>query len=201
MSKKISQLPLLETLTGNEEFPITYAGNNYKVTYGTIRGSITKRSIGLDKVDNTADIDKQVSIPQQLALNAKADLAALESLADTVDNKSDKDHKHTLSEITDIDDALGPLTQDVSDNKNSILSVTNRVNTVETRLDNLVIPTEFPISSVIGLGDLIGSLTTEVNSKASAVHSHSVNQILGIDERINSLIDGKRFALIGTMDW
>lgn len=41
----------------------------------TMAGKVSKEQLGIDKVDNTADIDKPVSIAQQAALDAKANVA------------------------------------------------------------------------------------------------------------------------------
>jgi predicted acyltransferase (DUF342 family) len=68
-------------IRGNQLFEGTtalinkYATLNSPIFTGTVQG-ITKDMVGLNNIDNTADIDKPVSYSQQTALNLKANLVS-----------------------------------------------------------------------------------------------------------------------------
>lgn len=61
---------------------------------------ITKETVGLGEVDNTADVDKPVSAQQQAALDSKADaehthgIDEVVGLQSALDGKADADHDH-----------------------------------------------------------------------------------------------------------
>ena len=63
--------------------------------------TVTKNKIGLDKVDNTSDIDKPISIAQQEALSAKANTSQLAAKADlgVVALKTDLGAKVNISDL------------------------------------------------------------------------------------------------------
>lgn len=54
---------------------------------------ITKNTVGLDKVDNTSDIDKPVSKAVQEALDEKADKSSLEEVSKSIDETNKKQEK------------------------------------------------------------------------------------------------------------
>ena len=65
----------------SKEDPIGAKGTAFNKNFGTGNGDVArgdhthnKNEVNLDQVDNTADINKPVSIPQQSALNQKANL-------------------------------------------------------------------------------------------------------------------------------
>src|ERR1051326_8698570 len=77
------------------------------VTATTIApGAITKTTVGLGNVDNTADTEKPVSTSQQTALDLKADTSALATKLNTADLDS-----QTAAKINDGASAIsGALT-------------------------------------------------------------------------------------------
>ncbi len=84
MDKKIDQLDSLPALTGNESFPVELSGNNNKMTVDTLfngNPSQIKIAFGVTAVDNTADMNKPISGPQQAALDGKLNLTDLVSNA------------------------------------------------------------------------------------------------------------------------
>lgn len=54
---------------------------------------ITKKTVGLEKVDNTADIDKPISKAVQSALDEKADKSSLEEVNKSIDETNKKQSK------------------------------------------------------------------------------------------------------------
>lgn len=134
MSKSISQMAPLATITGEELLPVALNGSNYSIKVKDIGVGLDKSSLGLSKVDNTSDADKPISTATKAALDAKSDnahnhaisdvtglQAAIDAKADKVhmhsisgvtglqtalDNKADKNHTHTASEISDINKAI-----------------------------------------------------------------------------------------------
>jgi hypothetical protein len=89
MDRKFSQLPTVspENISGDDLVVILTAnGENATATISTIaqglsENEVTKESLGLGNVDNTADAHKPVSQAQQNALDLKADKTELEGLA------------------------------------------------------------------------------------------------------------------------
>ena len=68
-SQRISDMPGLDPLTGNELVPVANNGKNQSVTTKQIAGLTTASMVGLGNVDNTADTDKPISTAQQAALD------------------------------------------------------------------------------------------------------------------------------------
>ncbi len=101
--RTLLSLDELLSLDGTGSFWVVYRNKDYRVTYETLLKSIDKAALGLDKVDNTSDAEKPVSLPQQQALDLKmnkADALGIEAL----DNyKQEVDQRFTsLSEAIDI---------------------------------------------------------------------------------------------------
>ncbi len=90
MAEKVSGMPLAESLKLDDTVPIVQDGVNKKVTVRQVIHAISKRDLGLDQVDNTADMDKPVSIQQQSALNQKANL----------------NHSHGVAEVEGLEAAV-----------------------------------------------------------------------------------------------
>lgn len=114
MSKRISELTDITTLDTTASIPsdaygvLAYNGANYRVKIGDFISSLripTKASLGLELVDNTADIDKPVSKATQQALQGKApithkhQLSDIEGLSEALAAKADKPHTHQASDI------------------------------------------------------------------------------------------------------
>jgi hypothetical protein len=96
MPKKISQLDELVDLTGEEDVIVAASGQNYRFKLKAIRHinpQPTKESLGLDKVENTADKDKQISDATQQA----------------IDGKADKVHGHNINGISGLTEVLDSL--------------------------------------------------------------------------------------------
>lgn len=81
-------------------------------TYPPSTHSHTKAQVGLDKVDNTADLDKPVSTAVQAALDGKAaashthTIANVTGLQTALDGKAASSHTHTIANVTGLQSAL-----------------------------------------------------------------------------------------------
>lgn len=118
--KRLSQLPELENLTGNELLYVVSGGAHYSVKAETLAQelagqTVDKESLQLDQVDNTRDLDKPISTATQSALDTKANIADLElkadqttveSVAAQLDTKSNLDHTHAIADVEGLADAL-----------------------------------------------------------------------------------------------
>lgn len=74
---KISELPVVSTITSTDLFIIETLTGTKAVTRATLRQeteSVTAADVGLENVDNTADLDKPISTATQAALDTKLDI-------------------------------------------------------------------------------------------------------------------------------
>lgn len=89
MDRKFSQTPLVEEVSGDDEVIMLSAnGENIRAKVSAVAQSlgeneVTKESLGLDQVDNTADINKPISQAQQNALDLKANTEDIAGLVTT----------------------------------------------------------------------------------------------------------------------
>ena len=180
MAKKISQFINLSNLTGVEYIPVITDGKNYKVSFSSIKSSIGKEDIGLDKVDNTSDLEKPVSDLTQLELDKKANIL----------------HNHQIEDVVGLDQAI----EDKVETK-----VAGKANAVHThaisQVDGLTVALAdkaerahvHEIVEVTGLSALI-------TSKANAVHSHAINEVAGLTTTLASIETGIRTDLGDRID-
>ncbi|WP_295842524.1 tail fiber domain-containing protein [uncultured Xanthomonas sp.] len=81
-------------------------------TYPPSTHTHTKAQVGLDKVDNTADLDKPISTATQTALDGKAaashshTIANVTGLQDALDGKAAASHSHTIANVSGLQGAL-----------------------------------------------------------------------------------------------
>ena len=79
----MSNLLQLNALTAAPELAevyVVYNRQDYRMTLATLVSLVTKSSLGLDRVNNTSDLDKPVSSATQTALNLKANVNAVPSI-------------------------------------------------------------------------------------------------------------------------
>lgn len=79
----MSNLLQLNALTAAPELAevyVVYNRQDYRMTLATLVSLVTKSSLGLDRVNNTSDLDKPVSAATQTALNLKANVNAVPSI-------------------------------------------------------------------------------------------------------------------------
>ena len=88
----------------NFEIPVAYQGANYKIL--PLQFMDKKFIAGLDKLDNTADLDKPVSRPQQEALNFKANKSELDLLVQSLVNYRRKDEAIGINDIQNLETVL-----------------------------------------------------------------------------------------------
>lgn len=128
MSKKISDLNELVTPSGEEETVLASGGANYRIKLRNLKTllGVDKAGLGLDHVDNTADIDKPVSNAVAQALSQKAPaqhthaISSITGLQTTIEgihqdvananrdlaDKTDVGHKHAIDDVTGLTTAL-----------------------------------------------------------------------------------------------
>lgn len=107
MNKKISQLSLLSSLTGEEEFPLALDGNNAKIKAKDLVKLANAGNLDLGNVDNTSD-QMKVTIPTnpvKIALDAKSNtghhhsLAEIDGLTTALSGKAPLVHQHDMIDI------------------------------------------------------------------------------------------------------
>lgn len=183
MSKKLTEMQVLALAADDMLMYVAYKGKDFAFPLGLIKTLIavpTRESLGIDKVDNTADIDKPMSLEVQQAISTlmtkdaeipisqiKDLVTVLESKADTtavnqqlviinqtLANKRDKNTKLNISEIESLTESLAAL-----------------ANKEHRHLDY-----EQSIQDII----------IALDSVAAKNHSHRINEIDGLNEALNN---------------
>lgn len=107
---------------------------------------ITKKTIGLDKVDNTSDLDKPISKAVQSALDEKADKDEIQAIRDELGEYQEKNDRFTnaLSNYTgglayqgsdiNIDDELSTTSENPVQNK----VITSNINSLQTSKQDVI---------------------------------------------------------------
>jgi hypothetical protein len=98
---KVSEMDLLQSLSGSETIMIITGGKNYRTTLNRFKSILTKQDVGLNNVDNTSDLDKPVSTETQQRLDQKANQTALQTLSSDVSDLRNKTVLLDFSSITD----------------------------------------------------------------------------------------------------
>ena len=131
---------------------------------------VTSTQVGLGNVDNTSDVDKPVSTPQQNALDLKADAV----------------HTHVEADITDLDkytQAEIDTQQDAQD-----LIITNNVADIASNLSEIQqnetdrIAADAALQAgldqeILDRGAADTALQTDVDSKSPIGHTHTISEI------------------------
>ena len=117
VGKKIAELdpitPALRLELGSFVLPAQYGNANYGLTVFDIVGVLSKQSLGLDKVDNTSDAEKPVSVAtrQELAKYwLKTDAIApssIEGLVEALDSKRDSGLAIPIGDVAGLAEMLG----------------------------------------------------------------------------------------------
>lgn len=189
MATKISQLPELTVLNGNEVVPAVAGGVTVKFTLNKIKNIITKSDISLGNVDNTSDADKPVSTATAAALDQKANLVHghsvenITGLQEALDGKAASTHGHDVSEITGVDALLaGKADVSHAHDLNSITglpaALDGKANTVHTHTKD----------QINGLNDDLSFLQQQLNNKASSLHSHGAAEIADLNQAIDARV-------------
>lgn len=116
---------------------VVYDGRDYRLSLAMLLSLVTKQRLGLDRVDNTADIDKPISTLTQQALDAKADrdsvvsLEAFNQLANEFQNYMTSEQINEL--LNEINQALqnkentGVIDQKIEDQLSSVRITINQI--------------------------------------------------------------------------
>ena len=215
MNKKISQLPLLIDLNGNEDVLLVANGQNFRTKASNLIanpgelpvGSITKATVGLGNVDNTSDLTKPISAATQQALDAKAaslhnhalgDLiglqAALDAKVDDTDmaTKADVVHLHAITDVTGLQAALDAKVDDVDISNKSdighahaIADVTN----LQSELDGKASVGDLASKSNTVHNHLISDVTNlqlALDDKSTVGHTHGISSVTGLEQALDS---------------
>lgn len=148
--KKVSQLPVLGTVSGNEEVMLVINNKNYRVrvadlALGLSGVSVTAADLGLGNVDNTHDLDKPISTAVQ---------AALTSLAEQLVAKANELHSHAVGDITNLQSALDAI--------------------------NTALGTKLTATDLTALEVAIAAIPTQLAAKADVQHSHDISNVSGL---------------------
>ena len=201
MSKKISQLQLPDIITGQELIPVTIDGNNYAIKVSDITNLVTKHSVKLGNVDNTSDINKPISSATQSALNDKVNVPDFNNLANTVAGKANSVHNHTVNDVIGLEDALTSMNSSIQGLNGYAVQVNDNLQALTIKVNNIVIPTSFPMSAVTGLQATITGINNAIAGKANFVHNHTVEDISGLDAKIQSVASQSGFIQFGLSEW
>lgn len=163
IGKKISELsllpPALSPQIANFVLPAEYGNANYRLTVFDIVSGVTKESLGLDRVNNTSDVEKPLSnfaIQEFQKYWKKTDLIPQNSVENLVENLLTKRSKSEEIPLADVSGLIFEL-----NNKLDVGSIIS-------------------VSKIIGLGELLGE-------KASTDHNHSLTELTGWTNYISGL--------------
>ncbi|WP_445392383.1 tail fiber domain-containing protein [Stenotrophomonas pavanii] len=132
----ISGLGALAT-RGDVDFNTHVTGK--PTTYPPNAHTHTKAQVGLDKVDNTADLDKPVSAAAQAALDGKAAASHTHSVANVtglqtaLDGKAAASHVHAIGNVTGLQTALDGKTD--TGHTHTVANVTGLQASLDAKLD------------------------------------------------------------------
>ena len=149
MSGKISNQIPFPQVSGDEWLLLAYNGENYKVTIKQLLSTVplpTLAALGLDKVDNTADIDKPLSNAVIQALNTKAAAIHRHSIADVEKLPEVLSTKADISVVNQtIQDLLAMLASKgdvraLQDSINNALAQYVTLVDLNTAIDDIVVP-------------------------------------------------------------
>lgn len=200
-----------------------YNGQDYHITLATLIRLVTATTIGLERVDNTGDDEKPVSVPQQQALDLKADKtnavtpAQLTALANSLQGYVTLEQLNTA--INAINQANSGYLTSAQANQliaTALIPINTAINTVA---QNLAIQTG-RIDTLIQMGQSnsyasqadLNALAQTVNALSSALsslrtafesHSHTMADITGAETYINNVVDAKVANAVtnGPHDW
>lgn len=198
-------------------------GEDYHITLATLIKIVTAASISLERVNNTGDDEKPVSLPQQRALDLKADKtdavtpAQLQALANELSqyvtqqqlaaaintiNQALTGYRTAAQVQQDIATALTPISVSIGTISGNLATQTGRIDTIMQILGQ---------NGGASAADL-QALTTVVNQLASnlsslqtafANHTHTVDSITGLGAFIDASITQKFGSVVtdGPHDW
>lgn len=169
-SRQITQLELASSLPPTSqlqlEIPTQFLDRNFKITLQNIIDFITKDTIGLGKVDNTSDAEKELSTKAIEALLKKADV----------------NHKHDVEDINNFYQALADYVQ--SDANIPLERISGLIEILQNKTNN---EHKHEIADV-------NDLQETLNNKASVSHTHDLTELDGFQvfmETISNAVNSK----------
>ena len=188
---KITQLPELKNLTGNEELVAVSGGINVKIKtvrtseFLTATQAISKTSLGLDNVNNTSDANKPINVVAQAALDTLPDITHTHPVSDIVGlqtlinakvtsadlaGKADAIHSHPISDVTGLQTEL--------DAKEADAVLQAKALVVHSHV----------IADIPGLQTSLDSKAVEADflDKADLLHNHIIDDITGLQLALDS---------------
>jgi hypothetical protein len=175
MAKKISQLDLLEIVTGNEFIPLAVNGNNYKISISFLKTLVNAFDVGLGNVDNVSDLDKPISTAVANALNSKV---ALQTVIDLLLEKADSIHQHSIGHIVGLVESLEALAPRNHSHSMDEISLLN---------------------------SMLDEIRELIAAKANSTHQHGVNDILGLRDAVIAIANEPGIVIadvtVGNSEW
>lgn len=204
MADKISQLTEVATLTGEEDVPVASGGHTLRFKLKNVAELITKDTVGLGAVDNTADIDKPVSRETQSKLNEKAPLnhshaiGNVTGLTNALSEKAEAVHDHEISEVDGLGLALAGKAP--TNHQHALADVAGLTDELGKKS---AVGHTHAITEVAGLADELLSLEGEVSGKAEALHTHSYIDVTGLKAYIEevSASAGAGDVTVNNLEW
>ena len=170
----------------------------------TIMQTIAERDEYVFAGDSAVYVVDATGDPEVLtgsALDGKVNTIDFNTLSQTMAGKANTQHTHELSEINGLVDRFDSITTGLNTLGNRITVTEGYIVQLNTRINDIVVPTSFDISAVNGLTAVIQDHSSRIDSKADSAHSHTANNITGLTTFVNTVLGTKTYASVGTSDW
>lgn len=197
------ELPELGEAFGSSQLYVVHNGTDYRTSVETLLSLITLRSLGLDKVDNTSDMEKPISTATLEALNQKANISdivgreeldgiiqqlqtmvtqeqlntAISSITTALNSKLNQEQVELL-----IMHALAPITQGLTTIASSLEETIRRVGALEAR-DSV---TQAQLTAAIQ--DVEQDTDLKIQALSSQVNGSIANLSQSTDLRLQNLV-------------
>lgn len=218
MPNLLSKDPLV-TAQQSAEVYVVYNNKDYRMSLATLISLVTKQSLGLDKINNTADAEKPVSSPVATELAKKANSTdvptreAFDALAARMSNVVTQQELNTaiqsvvtamnslptMSAVnTAISQALAPINLSISSIATSLEEQIQRISNLQEASNSY--------ANKAALQNLQEQLTVTESTLAALSesftgHSHSAESISGLSEMVAELVASSANVIIGSTQW
>lgn len=218
MPNLLSKDPLV-TAQQSAEVYVVYNNKDYRMSLATLISLVTKQSLGLDKINNTADAEKPVSSPVATELAKKANSGdvptkeAFDALAARMSNVVTQQELNTAIQSvvtamnslptmaavnTAISQALAPINLSISSIATSLEEQIQRISNLQEASINY--------ASKAALQNLQEQLTVTESTLAALSdsftgHSHSAESISGLSEMVAELVASSANVITGSTQW
>lgn len=186
---------------------VVYNERDYQMALSVLLTLVTKQTVGLDRVDNTPDNEKPVSIPQAQALALKADkenTATKAELSQAVSELSE--HLQNFVSLETLNQSIASITQALNSKQdatqvsqaistalapiNQALSeASNRLTALEQQLSGGVATSQDLSQAIAGLTQLITQSTTSLD-QTKANRSELTNALNALRSDLENSING-----------